>query len=79
MNRTELSADQTFLDEILDKFVSLGKRASFHYAADHGNEWMLGSPLENECVRLYNRYPQLQDRMREEAKGFLWSLERRLS
>ena len=61
----------------LEEFKKLGQQASYHYAADRGNEWRLGTPLEAEAVALFDAHPELHAEMREVAKGFLWSLELR--
>jgi hypothetical protein len=60
--------------EILDKFDTDGRRASYHYACDYGGEWRHGTSLEAGCRRLFKENPELQDEMRKLASQFLWSL-----
>ena len=62
---------------VLEKFTQFGQQASYHYAADRGNEWRLGTPLEREAIELFDAHPELHAEMREIAKGFLWSLAMR--
>jgi len=58
----------------LIKFDALGRQASFHYADDSGKEWSQAKTLEAQARALFEQNPDLQDQMREMARGFLWTL-----
>jgi len=62
---------------IFDEFKTLGLRASYHYADDTASgEWRMGSKLEAQALKMFDAAtPEEQDKMREIAKGFLWSLK----
>jgi hypothetical protein len=55
-------------------FFNHANRASYHYAADAGSEWMLGGPQEREAMRIYEDFPQYRDAFRLIADRQLWSL-----
>ncbi len=64
------------MSDILEEFKTLGMKASFHYADDTASgEWRLGVFEESAAVQLFDDHPNLQNQMREIAKGFLWSLD----
>lgn len=65
------------MDNILKEFKRLGEKASFHYADDSCKEWDLASSAESQALHLFDNNSHLQDEMREIARGFLWSLERK--
>jgi hypothetical protein len=61
---------------ILEQFKKHGDMASFHYADDSASgEWRLGHAEEQKALELFDANPELQNEMREIAKGFLWTLE----
>ena len=62
------------MEDILAEFKKLGHTASHHYADDTTKEWSLGDTAKREALKLFDSYPELQDRMRVIAKDFLWSL-----
>ena len=61
---------------ILEDFKTFGMRASFHYADDTASgEWRLGAAEEAKALYIFDGCPpEYQAKMREIAKGFLWSL-----
>ena len=61
---------------VFDDFKTHGINASFHYADDTASgEWRLGSIEEAKALRIFDGCPpEYQEKMREIAKGFLWSL-----
>jgi hypothetical protein len=61
-------------DLILNAFKELGNRASFHFADDSGSEWNNGYEYQNQALEWFDSCPELQPKMREIAKKFLWSL-----
>ncbi len=63
---------------VLVEFERLGDEASFHYADDTCKEWGLGQSAEGKAIALFKANPELQDEMREVARGFLWSLPKEL-
>ena len=63
---------------ILTKFESLGLSASFHFADDSGKEWSIAHKEQSEAIALYKQHPELQERMMELSKQFLWSLKSEL-
>ena len=63
---------------VLEKFEQLGNKASFYYADDTASgEWVLGHTAELAATKLYVDNPELQNVMRQMAKGFLWKLPKR--
>ena len=62
------------MENVLKEFESLGQKASFHFADDSGAEWYLGDKAEKDALELFDEHPDLQNQMREIARGFLWSL-----
>ena len=61
-------------DELLAQFRKGGSTASYHFADDTASEWGLGSKHEKEALRIFDNHPELEEELREIAKGFLWSL-----
>ena len=61
---------------VIDEFMELGNAASTHFADDSFKEWPKGEELKCKALELFDKYPELHERMREIAKGFLWSLQR---
>ena len=59
---------------VLTEFESLGKSASYHYADDSGKEWGAAKRSERAAMILFHDHPELQEEMKEIARGFLWSL-----
>ena len=62
----------------LEDFDYLGRTASYHYADDSCGEWKLGDIAKEAAIELFKANPDLQEEMREIAKGFLWSLPKDL-
>lgn len=60
-------------EEIITKFKDHGFEASYHFASDHG-DWKPGFQAMYKALDLYDKNPDLQERMRDVSKGFLWSL-----
>ena len=60
---------------VFDDFKTHGINASYHYADDTASgEWRLGSIEEAKALKIFDANPDDQEKMREIAKGFLWSL-----
>ena len=60
---------------VFDDFKTHGMNASYHYADDTASgEWRLGSIEEAKALKIFDANPDDQEKMREIAKGFLWSL-----
>ena len=61
---------------VFDDFKTHGINASFHYADDTASgEWQLGRIEEAKALKIFDGCPpEYQEKMREIAKGFLWSL-----
>ena len=62
-------------NNIVMQFRDLGDKASYHYADDSGSEWGLADDEKRMALALFDANPELQQEMREVARGFLWSLE----
>lgn len=62
------------MNEIVEAFVKLGMQASYHYADDSTAEWKLGGQAKAKALELFDANPELQEEMRKEAVGFLWSI-----
>ena len=62
---------------VFDEFKTHGINASFHYADDTASgEWRLGAAEEAKALKIFDGCPpEYQEKMREIAKGFLWSLK----
>ena len=62
---------------VFDQFKTHGMNASFHYADDTASgEWRLGAAEEAKALKIFDGCPpEYQEKMREIAKGFLWSLK----
>jgi hypothetical protein len=60
--------------EKLEAFDKHGRKASFHYAAEHTPEWRLGSIEERKARNLFADNIHLRVEMTELASQFLWSL-----
>lgn len=56
------------------EFERLGNKASYHFADDSTGEWDLAYKAKRQALELFDANPDLQDQMRETAKGFLWPL-----
>jgi hypothetical protein len=65
----------TKVDDILEEFERAGRTASFHYADDSGQEWNHGDAALKDALKLFDKHPQLHDKMRLIALSFLWSLK----
>ena len=63
------------MKQILEEFEHLGISASFHFADDSCKEWGTARKQEAKAIALFRDNPELQDEMREIAKGFLWTLK----
>ena len=59
---------------IVTEFREAGNLASYHYADDSCKEWRLGDEAKRKALALFDSHPELQAEMREQARGFLWSL-----
>ena len=60
--------------QTLLRFKKEGLHASFNYADDTTSEWAIGDRHKAKALDLFDNNPDLQDKMREIAKGFLWTL-----
>jgi hypothetical protein len=70
---TEAMEDGYLYDEfVLDQFADLGSRSSYCLA---GSEYSLGYSLQSDAEQLFIDNLDLQPKMREIAKGFLWTLK----
>ena len=58
---------------ILDEFTELGRKASFHFAAEYPNEDSLAYSAVNSAMQLYRNNPHLREDMTELSKKFLWA------
>lgn len=65
---------QAKIEEILQDFKQLGETASYHYADDSTKEWDLASRAEQKALEIFDNHPDLEEKFREIALGFLWSL-----
>ena len=62
------------MDDTLIKFKRHASRASYHYADDSCKEWDLAKQDKDAALKLFDDNPDMQEEMREMAKGELWSL-----
>lgn len=65
------------MNDTLTEFERLGNRASVIFSKPL-DDWTMAYSCKNRAMELYHANPELQDRMREIAKGFLWSLKQEL-
>ena len=63
------------MNQIIATFIQYGNDASYCFADDSGKDWSAGYAYKRDAMKLYYDYPEFQEEMRKEAKGFLWSLE----
>ena len=68
--------NDTSVTTVFDDFKTHGMNASFHYADDTASgEWRLGAAEEAKALKIFDGCPpEYQEKMREIARGFLWSL-----
>jgi hypothetical protein len=62
-------------EAMLELFRYLGNKASYHYADDTGHEWSHANTIKKYALRIFDACPDMHDKMRDIAKGFLWSLK----
>ena len=60
-------------DEWVNEFLHEGMTASYHYADDSGKEWPLGTLHRDRALAVYEKRPDLESRLLEVGKKFLWS------
>lgn len=60
-------------DEWVSEFLHEGMTASYHYADDSGKEWPLGTLHRDRALAVYEKRPDLESRLLEVGKKFLWS------
>ena len=62
------------MNEILENYFKLARKASFHYADDSTKEWSLGDEAKHAALEIFDAHPEFHEEMRAERE--LWSLER---
>lgn len=58
---------------VLEDFRDKGLQASYHYAADYGDEWRYGQPYEKEAREIARQFPEFSEEFNEVSKDFLWN------
>jgi len=65
------------MNEIIEQFNKHASSASYHYADDSCKEWGSADKELALALKLFDDNPDLQDEMRELAKGQLWSIQQK--